>query len=560
MQKIGRVIAVSTAALLPILLVVAMGLAGVTALMGVPVMGLKLSFSDDGIRVTYVDEDGPVAGLILPGDYLRAIGNVKLVQEDILRYPEFVRRADERSWWTRQQAIYEELTTARPLTLGVASPGKLERRIQIEPIHRTLRDIVVRGFPIFLSGAVLGGMSAVMYRRSRSPLHRVSAVFFLSLGLYHMATAPMTMREIVLGRPWGPGFAYAAFLAAGGCISLVHFAMIFPRRKRILVAHPRLIWILYGYFGLTAVLYLGGITAFGSTYLCLLFWAGLVVVATLHTYWTEEDLLLKQQVLLFLMIPVLIVLFLCMYIILPSVLRTNAFEYSYFAILTVASVFSMALAVENQRIYQEALEKEQADLRDRTRLVREVHDNFGNVLSGIIRLTDNPSASGRNAGGGGGSLLGIRTAAQHSLAELRSFIEAVDPSSTLWSEFTGILERRAAELLHPLNIRLDFDAQVDPELEFVRPLVRHHLTGILREALGNIVKHAQAGRVEMHLAVRKGKGQMVIQDDGKGMAAKRFREGAHGLLHMKQRAQEMDGALGVQSTEQGTRLEIQFEP
>lgn len=143
---------------------------------------------------------------------------------------------------------------------------------------------------------------------------------------------------------------------------------------------------------------------------------------------------------------------------------------------------------------------------------------------------------------------------------MRSFIEAVDPSSTRWDEFTDILQRRAEEYLQPLDIRLDFEATVDPELEYMRPLVRHHLTGIVREALGNIIKHAHAGRVDIQLAVRKGGGHLVIQDDGKGMDVSRFREGTHGLVHMDQRAQEMDGALAIRAMEQGTRLDIHFLP
>lgn len=560
MHKKLEMIAVSAAAILPMGLVVAVGLAGVWALMAAPSMGIKLSFSGEEIRVTSVAEYGPAAGQIAPGEYLRAIGRVRLEKEDILRYPEFVRRIDERNWWQRQQAIYEELKASHLIELAVASPGEAERRVQVKTVKWPLGSILARGFPIFLSGVVLGAMSAIMRRRSRSPLHRVSSFFFFSLGMYHMASAPMTMREIAVGFPWGQGFAYTAYLAAGGCISLVHFAMIFPRRKTWLAAHPRLVWVLYGYFGLTAVLYLTGITAFGTTYLCLLFWVGLMVVATLHAYWTERDLLLKQQVLLFLMIPVLIAMFLCVYIILPSVLRTNAFEYSYFAILTVASVFSMALAVENLRIYQEALEKEQVDLRDRTRLVREVHDNFGNVLSGIIRMADDLTSTGPEPKEGRGALGGIRAAAQSSLFELRSFIEAVNPSSTLWEDFTATMRRHAVNYLHPLHIRLDFDATVDPEMEFVRPLVRHHLTGIIREALGNVVKHANARRVNMRLTLHKGRGQLVIQDDGEGFEVPRSMEGAHGLVHMEQRARELDGALTILAAEKGTRLEIDFAP
>lgn len=544
----------------PALLVIVAGIIGVWALLDVPVMGVRLAFSSGGVRVSAVDEQGPAAGLIFSGEYLRSIGAVTLEQDDLLRYPEFVLNADEQAWWERQRAIYEELKSHNPVAVVVASADQVERMVWLRSEQWTLAAVLGRGFPIYLSGLILAGMSILIYSLSQSMLHRTSQIFFVSLGLYHMVTAPMALREITLNPSLERILTYAAFIAAGGCITLIHFSLIFPRRKKILITHPRLMWIPYIYYGATVFLYLTGITAFGSTYLCLNLWSLVVIVATVHGYFSEEDWLLKQQILLFLMIPVLLALFFCIYIILPGVMRTNMFEYSYFAILSIASVFSMALAVENRRIYLESLEKEQGSLRDRLQMVREMHDNFGNVLTGIVRLAGYNEIDGQAPAGGDRALPQIKKAAQNCVTEMRNFIAAVDPVSSLWRDYAAQCQRQAADYLEPQRIQLVFRAAIDAECETIRPPVQYHLNGIVREALGNIVKHAGAREVAMSLEVHANNAELRIEDDGVGFDRHSSSSGSHGLINMEERAKELGGSLKITSSSTGTHLAVTFTP
>lgn len=545
---------------LPASFVVAAGIAGILALLDVPVLGVRLSFSDNGVEVAAVDAAGPAAGLVIPGEYLRAIGAVALEKDDLLRYPEFVRPREEQRWRNRQAAIYRELRADRPIPLRLASAAGEERTVWVQSRSGSLADVLRRGFPIYLSGLILAGMSVLLYSYSRDVQHRTSQVFFVALGSYHMLTAAMTMREVAMNPRLERFIIAAAYVAAGACIALIHFTLVFPRRKAFLETHPRLIWIPYAYFGGTAVLYLADVIAFGSTYLCLSFWALVAVVATFHGYFSEKDLLLKQQVLLFLMIPVLMAVFFSLYIVMPGVLRTNTFEYSNFAILSIAAAFSMALAVENRRIYLESLEKEHGNLRDRLQMVREMHDNFGNVLTGIIRMSAPPDEPDRPGGSAGRTLPQIRNAAQNCLAELRDFIAAVDPASALWKDYAEQCRRQAADYLEPFRIALAFRSSIDAACEILRPPVRYHLTGIIREALGNVAKHAGARHVAMVLDVRPAKGGLVIEDDGGGFAGPPAAAGSHGLVHMEARAKELGGRLQVFSSGNGTRLEIEFIP
>ena len=544
----------------PFFWVIAGGVLGVWALMDVPVLGVRLSFSPGGAEVTAVDEAGPAAGLISPGEFLHAIGSVMLEKDDLLRYPEFVHHVDEQRWRSRQEAVYNQLQAGQPVRLTVADANGAERTVRLHCGRWSWATILRRGFPIYLSGLILAGMSLLIYSYSQSIQHRTCQVFFVSLGLYHMMTAPMALREITLNPFLEHMLIRTAYLAAGACIALIHFALVFPRRKVFLEKHPWLIWIPYLYFGGTAVLYLAGIIAFGSTYLCLNFWALVVVVATFHGYFFEKDILLKQQVLLFLMIPVLMAVFFCMYIIMPGVMRTNMFQYSNFAILSIASAFSMALAVENRRIYLESLEKEHANLRDRLQLVREMHDNFGNVLTGIVRLAERAEKGDSTEPGGVPVLPQIKKAAQNCITEVRNFIAAVDPGATGWTDFSAECQSLAAEFLAPLQIHLEYREEIVDGEAPVRPPVRYHLTGILREALGNIVKHAGARRVEIQLRVQPLRAELSIADDGIGFDPQTVAAGSYGLINMEGRAKELGGSLRISSAGGQTRLTLTFVP
>jgi hypothetical protein len=66
------------------------------------------------------------------------------------------------------------------------------------------------------------------------------------------------------------------------------------------------------------------------------------------------------------------------------------------------------------------------------------------------------------------------------------------------------------------NPALRFDGPIDT---LVRPPVVDHVLGVLREALSNVVRHAQAHRVEIGLGVGAGQVRLVMADDGVSIAA-----------------------------------------
>jgi signal transduction histidine kinase len=87
-----------------------------------------------------------------------------------------------------------------------------------------------------------------------------------------------------------------------------------------------------------------------------------------------------------------------------------------------------------------------------------------------------------------------------------------------------------------------------------------HLLAIARESLSNVVKHAEATRASVELAVGDDGVRMTIRDNGRGFDTGRARSGAqHGVTNMASRAHASGGSLTVRSEiGVGTNIEIEI--
>jgi signal transduction histidine kinase len=79
------------------------------------------------------------------------------------------------------------------------------------------------------------------------------------------------------------------------------------------------------------------------------------------------------------------------------------------------------------------------------------------------------------------------------------------------------------------------------------PRVETQLFGIGREALSNVMKHAQATRATVLVEYRLGRVFVEISDDGRGFDPSAERPGHYGLESMRSRAAEIGGLLTITS-------------
>ncbi|MBC9006365.1 GAF domain-containing protein [Micromonospora aurantiaca] len=98
-----------------------------------------------------------------------------------------------------------------------------------------------------------------------------------------------------------------------------------------------------------------------------------------------------------------------------------------------------------------------------------------------------------------------------------------------------------------------------PELELIGPIdsavpddLRPELTAVLREALSNAVRHAQADRVSVRVRVDSGRVEITVTDDGVGCDPEAARSG---LVNLRERAERLGGEFSLRRAEpRGTEV------
>lgn len=186
--------------------------------------------------------------------------------------------------------------------------------------------------------------------------------------------------------------------------------------------------------------------------------------------------------------------------------------------------------------------------RERHRLARELHDELGGTLVGLkmdlaqlARLVDvhQPAAVAQR-------WEAIQRGLVDGIELKRRVIDELRPTLLDNMGLVTAIQWQAEETCQRAGLRLTTQMPSGP-LD-IDATVAIELFRILQESLTNIVKHAHAQSVEVSLQVDDGRLVLRIADDGIGLPADYVsRNGSHGLISMKYRAQSVDGDFTVEA-------------
>jgi signal transduction histidine kinase len=132
----------------------------------------------------------------------------------------------------------------------------------------------------------------------------------------------------------------------------------------------------------------------------------------------------------------------------------------------------------------------------------------------------------------------------------------VDSNSDLLLALEQYLRRFTANY----GIRAELVAPPELPSDAFDPVVQVQLFRIIQEALTNARKHASAQCVQVRFERTGERAQVIIQDDGAGFHPElNTGDGGHfGVRFMRERAQEMGGALRISSSPgEGTQVIVE---
>jgi two-component system, NarL family, sensor histidine kinase UhpB len=192
---------------------------------------------------------------------------------------------------------------------------------------------------------------------------------------------------------------------------------------------------------------------------------------------------------------------------------------------------------------------------ERRRLARELHDEVGQTLTGVVLQLEGleraaPPELARD-------VAVVQEAARDGVERVRDIARGLRPQalddfglrSALVALASGFADRTGLEVRH----------RVDKDLPGLAPEQELALYRIAQESLTNVARHAGARAVELELARTDGTVVLCVRDDGDGITVAEASGDGVGLGGMRERALLVGGRLSIRRRQDGgteVRLEV----
>ncbi len=227
--------------------------------------------------------------------------------------------------------------------------------------------------------------------------------------------------------------------------------------------------------------------------------------------------------------------------------------------LRLAEAFSSRASVavdQARRIQRDALRRVvRAQEDERRRLARELHDETGQALTSILlglkslEELDDVSALGE-------AVAALRERVVATLQDVRRLAVELRPAALDDFGLEAAVERLTAGFAEQTGMKVELESRLHDDR--LPEEVETVLYRIVQEALTNIAKHSDAGRVSIVVTQKAGSVGAIIEDDGRGFDPGSDADGGIGLIGMRERVALLDGSLAIESAPgRGTTLVVE---
>jgi two-component system sensor histidine kinase UhpB len=190
---------------------------------------------------------------------------------------------------------------------------------------------------------------------------------------------------------------------------------------------------------------------------------------------------------------------------------------------------------------------------ERARVARHLHDEVGQVLTGVLLQLDSV--------GPADDVEEAKAAIRRALEEVGRIAQELRPQLLEHLGLVSALTELSRSFARQSGLEVERRFAADlPTLSAETELAVYRVT---QESLTNVARHAHASRVELSLEAGPQSVVLRIVDDGRGIAAPASQNGSGGIRGMRERAVDVGGALAVKPGPGGgveVRLEVPAEP
>jgi signal transduction histidine kinase len=180
--------------------------------------------------------------------------------------------------------------------------------------------------------------------------------------------------------------------------------------------------------------------------------------------------------------------------------------------------------------------KEQATLEERERIYQDLHDDLGAKLLTLVYRAQNAN----NA-----------ELARSALQDLRDVVSRAGDESSALSDIMADYRIECEKRLGDVQIQLLWENQIeDDSLQLTQPQALN-LGRIIREAISNVIRHAQSTQVAVTLQPMNQHLLLQIEDNGMGLPKNTDKSMGRGLSNIQKRAALLGGEVQFAESETG---------
>ncbi|HKH61936.1 MAG TPA: histidine kinase [Flavitalea sp.] len=147
----------------------------------------------------------------------------------------------------------------------------------------------------------------------------------------------------------------------------------------------------------------------------------------------------------------------------------------------------------------------------RTKIASDLHDELGSILNSVNIYTDLALIKGEAK-----YLQKIKESTQEAIGGVRNIIWQLDDKDTSFSNLVSRINSFASFLCQSKQIEFKVEIGKEALLYELHEEEKRNLYMIVKEAINNSIKYANANEIALRINVEKGKPLIVISDDGKG--------------------------------------------
>jgi len=195
--------------------------------------------------------------------------------------------------------------------------------------------------------------------------------------------------------------------------------------------------------------------------------------------------------------------------------------------------------------------------RERQRIARELHDEVGQTLTGVMLQVE--GLAGKIPEELREQLDELRETAREGTEEVRRIARRLRPEALEDFGLQSALAALATAIGEQARLRIERRLDDGPPLSEEHELVVYR---IAQEALTNVARHAGATEVQFGLQRTDGHVILTVRDDGRGLPAGVSRS-SHGIRGMRERAMLIGAQLTITGPPAGgteVRLSIPLDP